>query len=107
MVITKPASESKTLQFNKLAAIVAAVAAFAPTVVSIILDVFADPALGAAVADFIPAEYRALVLLVVAFLAKRNSDLRKQTSTPIAGTPAAAKLAETVRAVTEETAAKE
>ncbi|HEX8851226.1 MAG TPA: hypothetical protein VF761_17000 [Gemmatimonadaceae bacterium] len=97
MSIVKPASESKTLQFNRFATIIAAIVAAAPTVISFVVDLFADPEIGAAIAGFIPVEYRALVLLVVAFVAKRNSDLRRQTTTPIQGTPAAAEHAEALQ----------
>lgn len=97
VTIVKPAADSKTLQFNRLATIVATIVAAAPTVISFIVDLFADPQIGAAIAGFIPVQYRALVVLIVMFIAKRNSDLRRQTTTPIQGTPAAEAFAESVR----------
>jgi hypothetical protein len=85
----KPASQSRTLRFNRLAAVVATVAAAAPSVLGAIIDALGDPQIAALVSGAIPGKYRALVLAVVAFLAKKNWSLRMETTTAIAGSPAA------------------
>lgn len=79
-----PASASRTLRFNRLATIWAGVIAFAPTVVSFVFELLGDPTIAAAVADAIPGKYRALLAVVIAFLAQRNRTLRYQTVAPIA-----------------------
>jgi hypothetical protein len=79
-----PASASRTLRFNRLAAIWAGVIALAPSLIGFALDAMGDPQIAAFVSGIIPGKYRALILAVVAFLAKRNMTLRYQTTAPIA-----------------------
>lgn len=80
MTESKPASESRTLRFNKWA-IVAAVASAIPTVI----ELLGNQAVAAAVADLVPSQYRALFYAVLAvYIAQKNRSLRYDTTQPIA-----------------------
>lgn len=77
--VPKPASESRTLRFNKWA-IVAAVAGAIPTVI----ELLGDQAVAAAVADLFPSPYRSLFYAVLAvYIAQKNRSLRYETTQPI------------------------
>lgn len=83
--MTKPAAHSKTLKFNRWAAIATAAVMYAPTAVSFVVGFLGDPQIAAAVANMIPVQYRTLFVLLVTYMAHKNTKLRYQTTTAIEG----------------------
>jgi hypothetical protein len=79
-----PASSSRTLRFNRLAATWATIIAAAPTVIALAFDLLGDPDIASAVESLIPGKYRVLIVAIVMFLAQKNRSLRYQTTAPIA-----------------------
>jgi hypothetical protein len=79
-----PASASRTLRFNRLAALWATIIAAAPTALGLAIDLLGNPDIATAVEGVIPGKYRMLLAAVVIYLAQRNRTLRYQTTAPIA-----------------------
>src|SRR3990167_7028467 len=82
--VAKPASQSRTLRFNRLVTWVAGIFFALPDLVAAaLLQLLFDPDISTTVANIIPMKYRALIFVVVAAVAQRNRRLRYETSQPI------------------------
>lgn len=90
-VVVSPiqASQSRTLWTARWATVCTIAAAALPTIAAVILDMIGNPVIANLIANKVPVEYRAGIAIAFTLLIRRFDYLRRTTSAPIAGTPAA------------------
>ena len=87
-----PATESRTLRLTKVLTWAAPIIGFTPDVIGFLLNLWAtDPTFANAVTDFIPVQYRAIIVAIIIGIVQRYGYLRRDTAQPIIGSPGEAK----------------
>ncbi len=81
--------QSRTLWTARWATICTIAAAALPTIAAVVLDMIGNPVIASIIANKVPVEYRAGIAIAFTLVIQRFGYLRRTTTAPIAGTPAA------------------